>query len=235
MPAVRRPPVRPTAPAGHPDRPAPGGLVVDRLRAAADSPALTWQATPGELVALLGPAGPQRRALLDCLAGLTPPAAGTVRLAGAPPRPEQVGLWPRRGGLVAHLSATGNVRLAQWLQQPPPGSVTSPVASPADLVRRVGLATRATCPARHLGSVDAVRARAAVALAGAPQLVVAEDPTADLAADDEQAVLRLLVTLARSGLVVVVATSRPAVGRRADRLVPMSAPPWPPPSSGGWR
>lgn len=234
MPAVRRPPVRPTAPAGPPDRPAPGGLVVDRLRAAADQPALTWRAAPGELVALLGPAGTHRRALLDCLAGATPPVAGTVRLAGAPPRPEQVGLLPRRDGLVAHLSAMGNVRLAQWLRQPPPGSLASPV----DLVRRVGLADRtdrATCPARHLGPVDAVRARAAVALAGAPRLVIAEDPTADLAADDEQAVLRLLVRLARRGPVIVVATSRPAVGRRADRLVPMPAPPSPPPSSGGWR
>ncbi len=74
----------------------------------------------------MGPSGSGKSTLLNCLAGLDEPDGGMVKIAGAPlsRRSEQqrtqlrarsIGMQFQSVNLIAHLTVTGNVLLAQRL------------------------------------------------------------------------------------------------------------------------
>jgi putative ABC transport system ATP-binding protein len=180
---------------------------------------------PGELVAVTGPSGSGKSTLLACLAGLDEPDGGTVELAGerlsrrpeeerAHLRARQIGVLYQQSNLVGHLSLEDNVALAQRLG----GSETD-----ASWRRRVlelcGVARRAHALPSQLSGGELARGGLAVALAGDPVAVLADEPTGELDEDTAGRILDLLRARADTGSAILVATHSADVAARADRAV----------------
>lgn len=177
----------------------------------------------GETVAVTGPSGSGKSTLLGLLAGLDDPDGGVVRVAGrrlshqrasvsARLRARSVGVLTQASGLFAHLDVLANVRFAAGLR-----GHDGP--SPDELVDGLGLGAVRHASPRTLSGGETARAGLAVALAGAPALLLADEPTAEVSSAEERTVLGLLRTWRPPGSATVIVTHSAAVAAHADRTV----------------
>lgn len=177
----------------------------------------------GETVAVTGPSGSGKSTLLGLLAGLDDPDGGQVRVAGhrlshlgaaqsARLRARSVGVLTQASGLLAHLDVLENVRFAGGLR-----GTSGPTAD--ELVDGLGLSAVRHSSPRTLSGGETARAGLAVALAGSPVLLLADEPTAEVSSTEERTVLELLRTWRPPGSATVVVTHSAAVAAYADRTV----------------
>ncbi len=178
----------------------------------------------GEVVAVTGPSGSGKSTLLHCLAGLDEPDGGMVLLDGRrlSRRPEEerarlrgrrIGVLFQQDNLVGHLSVAGNLELAQRIG----GAPGHHPASPERTLARCGIADRAHALPSQLSGGELARAGLAVALAGDPAVVLADEPTGELDRTTAERVLHLLHDHAHAGGAVLVATHSPDVAAACDR------------------
>lgn len=178
---------------------------------------------PGEMVAVMGPSGSGKSTLLLCLAGLEEPDGGTVLVEGehmtrrpewhrAALRARSIGVLLQAGNLVEHLTVEDNVRLQLHLAGKRSADVTA-------LLDAVALTDRAHARADQLSGGEAARAGLAVALAAAPAVLLADEPTGDVDAMTEALILEALRARVKSGTAAVIATHSETIARWADRVV----------------
>jgi putative ABC transport system ATP-binding protein len=182
---------------------------------------------PGELVAVAGPSGSGKSTLLSCLAGIDEPDGGAVLVAGqrishrpepirARLRARHIGLLFQSANLFEHLTVRQNVGLAQRLAGRRGGTGIGP------LLDSVGLAKRAHAYPGELSGGESVRAGLALALANDPAVLLADEPTGELDSVTETQILDLLLSRAREGMAILVASHSPAVSAAADRVIGLS-------------
>jgi ABC-2 type transport system ATP-binding protein len=128
----------------------------------------------GEVVALLGPNGAGKSTLVDVVLGLIRPDAGTVRLCGRSPvdacRAGYVGAMLQHGGLLGGLTVRELVEVVRGL---------SPRPLPlGDVLEAAGATELADRRADRLSGGQVQRVRFALAIAGDPELLVLDEPTA---------------------------------------------------------
>jgi zinc transport system ATP-binding protein len=139
----------------------------------------------GEVVAILGANGSGKSTLIRTILGLVPLSGGTVSLFGTPQR--RFKQWHRVGYVPQRLDAGGGVpatvgevvasgRLARRGVFRPPGSADR--AAVASALAAVGLADRWKDPVATLSGGQQQRTLIARALAGEPELLVLDEPTA---------------------------------------------------------
>lgn len=185
---------------------------------------VSLQLAPGEIVALTGPSGSGKSTLLSCLCGLEEPDGGTVEIGGrrmthrpeaekAALRASVLGIMAQRDNLFQHLTAAGNVRFALALR----GARDDGAA--ARILAAVGLGHRAEAYPATLSGGETGRAGLAVALAADADLVVADEPTAEVDALTEKLILDLLQERSRRGKGALIATHSPAVEAIATRVL----------------
>ncbi len=176
-------------------------------------------AHPGRLLALTGPSGSGKSTLLAVLAGLEPATSGRVRLGEEPIGPRTPDLRRRCGvvlqgyGLVSLLTAAENVELVLQAQRLPRAGIA---VRAAEALAAVGLSDVGDHLVEQLSGGQQQRVAVARALVGRPALLLADEPTAELDADNRDRVLDLLAAHARSGAVVVLATHDREVADAAD-------------------
>jgi putative ABC transport system ATP-binding protein len=182
------------------------------------------EAAAGEIVAVTGPSGSGKTTLLNCLAGLDEPDGGTVHVAGErlSHRPERerglirarhIGMLFQSGNLLDHMTVRDNIALVQRLARR-----RTPVPA-GELLDRMGIADRADALPRQLSGGEAARAGLAVALANAPAVLLADEPTGEVDGQTERRLLALLREHAVAGTAVVVVTHSRAVSASADRVL----------------
>jgi ABC-type lipoprotein export system ATPase subunit len=184
---------------------------------------------PGESVALLGPSGSGKSTLLALLAGLLTPSAGRLVVGDhdvakassselAQMRARSVGVVLQGAGrnVLPYLSAEQNIRFAQRSA----GSRRS-LPGARDVLALVGLAARGRARMRpaDLSPGERQRLALAVALANAPGLLLADEPTSQLDTRARDEVLAGLEAVRRAGTTVVVVTHDPAVAHQMGRTV----------------
>jgi ABC-type lipoprotein export system ATPase subunit len=182
----------------------------------------------GELVAVLGPSGCGKSTLLALAAALDEPSAGEVRVGKrslqrldddelASYRAREVALVFQSDNLWPALSARENIAAGLRL-----AGREDPVALADDALAAFGLRARATHRAGALSGGEQQRVAIAAAYARVAPLVLADEPTGELDARNEQIVLDALARLRseRESTVVVVTHSEP-VAAAADRVVEM--------------
>jgi putative ABC transport system ATP-binding protein len=166
----------------------------------------------GEIVALVGPSGSGKSTLCHLLAGMDRPTAGTVTVAGqrldalsrdalAAYRAGTVGMVFQAFHLLPTFSAQRNVEVALALQGCPRRERAGRAAA---LLERVGLAPRARHRPSELSGGEQQRVALARALAGAPRLLLADEPTGNLDGATAAGVLDLLCAPARAGTAALV-------------------------------
>jgi ABC-type lipoprotein export system ATPase subunit len=184
----------------------------------------------GETVALLGPSGAGKTTLLWHLAGLLRPTAGTVevagrRLAGLTPRElanvrlRQIGVVLQNPGrnLLGYDTALGNLLFAQ---RPTRRSGAAKKRRALALLESVGLGGAAHRVAGQMSGGEQQRLAVAVALANAPMLLLADEPTSQLDPVSAEAVLDLIKQAnEESGTTVIAVTHDVSVGDALGRTV----------------
>ena len=175
----------------------------------------------GERLALLGPSGSGKTTLLTLLGALERPQEGVVRLGGTDVSEldptlvrTELGLVLQGYGLVSLLTAQENVALPLMARRTPRHEVEERTD---DALRAVGLGERGSHLVEELSGGEQQRTAVARALASAPSVLLADEPTAELDAASREAVLDLLLGLTRTGVAVVLATHDPVVALRCDR------------------
>jgi putative ABC transport system ATP-binding protein len=182
----------------------------------------------GEFVMLNGPSGSGKTTLLSILGCVLRPSAGTVRLLGRDVsraseaelsnlRLSAIGFVFQAHNLLASLSAIDNVRLLLDLRGVP---LAAARVRAAKTLEAVGLANKLESLPSDLSGGQRQRVAIARALAGDPRLVLADEPTAALDAQNGLAVTELLRSLAKqSNRTVVVVTHDSRIFHLADRIV----------------
>lgn len=178
---------------------------------------------PGERVALVGPSGAGKTSALRLMAGLVLPEQGEVLVAGQPLGPDNADSWRARLGWMPQAPHFLNASLRQNVALGRPGDLTPALNAAAALpvVQGLaqGLATRPGETGGGLSGGEARRLTLARALHGAPDLILADEPTADLDPETAQAVTRGLLDQAARGAGLVVATHDMALAAQMDRIV----------------
>lgn len=180
---------------------------------------------PGEIVAVMGPSGSGKSTLLNMLAGLDDPDGGSVHVAGRPLshepvnvqarlRGELIGVLTQTSGLVEHLDLLDNLWLAASFRAQAPSA-----SQLRALLDDVELGERAHARPSTLSGGETARANLAVALAGGPRLLLADEPTAEVSTAEEASLLRLVRALQPDGGATLLVTHSPGVADAADRVV----------------
>ncbi len=184
---------------------------------------ISVQVSSGRVLAVRGPSGSGKSSLLTMLGGLIAPTGGTVTLDGARVTPSSdLALRRRFGfvlqgyGLVAALTAHENVAFALQAAQVPRAEVRSRVQA---VLERVSLAPVADHLIEDLSGGQQQRVAVARALVTAADVVLADEPTAELDAENRGRIVSLLVERARLGAVVVIPAHDPAGGAVCDDVL----------------
>lgn len=184
---------------------------------------------PGELTLLMGPSGSGKTTLVSILAGLLRPSEGKVELCGAPiseldepavsrVRRRHVGFIFQTYNLFPALSALDNVALGYRMRGDKPAQAR---ASAQAALGGVGLAARAQYLPAKLSSGQKQRVAVARALAGAPSIVIGDEPTAALDGPSASGVMSLLRERVTSESAVLVVTHDHRLERFAHRTLYM--------------
>ncbi|MFD6491312.1 ABC transporter ATP-binding protein [Streptomyces sp. NPDC059944] len=177
----------------------------------------TLRVRPGDRIAVVGPSGSGKSSLLHLLAGLERPTSGSVRRATA--GPNGIGLVFQSESLIPALNVAENTALPLIL-----AGMTDDRARRAALeaLASVNAAELANRLPEEISGGQAQRVAAARALAQAPSLILADEPTGRLDHTTGGHVLDALLTAAdRTGAALVVTTHDPAVAARLSTRLTM--------------
>ncbi len=186
----------------------------------------------GEVAALVAPSGAGKSTLLH-IAGLLDTAdAGEVRLGGVAmsglsdrrrtaARRAEVGFVYQFHHLLPEFTALENIVLPQLANGAPRAAAE---ARARDLLARVGLAARAGHRPAELSGGEQQRVAFCRALANAPRLLLADEPTGNLDPATAETVFDTLMAMVReTGLAALVATHNPDLAQRMDRVLRLEA------------
>jgi lipoprotein-releasing system ATP-binding protein len=182
----------------------------------------------GEAVALVGPSGAGKSTLLHIAGLLEAPDRGIVRIAGqhggrlgdagrTQLRRHLLGFVYQFHHLLPEFSALENIVIPQMIAGRSRGEAA---ARARDLLSHVGLVARADHRPGRLSGGEQQRVAILRAIANAPRVLLADEPTGNLDPATAEAVFAMLMRLVReTGLAVLMATHNPDLAARMDRIV----------------
>jgi len=183
---------------------------------------------PGEIVILMGPSGSGKTTLLSIIGCIIRPSAGKVLISGEDIGPmtqtqlsqvrlNHIGFIFQEYNLFSTLTAIQNVMVALDIRKI--DSATSRKIA-RDALRAVGIAElHQTYPAKMSGG-QKQRLAIARAIASKPDIILADEPTAALDAENGRNIMKLLQQLTAGGKrAAVVVTHDPRIRPYADRVI----------------
>jgi putative ABC transport system ATP-binding protein len=182
---------------------------------------------PRDFVALMGPSGSGKTTFIGVLSGLDRPDRGEVRWKGTPisamPRAERttlrrtgMGVVFQSFGLLPTLSAVENVELPLRVNGV---GLDEARDRAAGWLERLGLADRVNNRTFELSAGQQQRVAVARALITAPEVVLADEPIAEVDTENADVILEALWDVVRRGGAVLAATHNPEALRYASRVV----------------
>ena len=199
-----------------------GGETIDVLRG------VDLAIMPGEIVALLGPSGSGKSTLLQAVGLLEGGFGGAIAIAGVDcggldgdartaVRRDHLGFVYQFHHLLPDFTAEENVILPQLVAGRAPDVAA---ARAQDLLGQLGLGARLHHRPAQLSGGEQQRVAVARALANAPRLVLADEPTGNLDEATADKVLAAFLALVRgAGSAALIATHNERLAARMDRVV----------------
>jgi putative ABC transport system ATP-binding protein len=177
---------------------------------------------PGEWLAVMGPSGSGKSTLVNLIGCLDQPTRGEVWIKGSNTavmtpaelnrfRAEKIGFIFQQFHLIPYLTALENVMLAQYFH-----SMTDK-GEALRALENIGMRERAHHLPAQLSGGEQQRVCIARALINDPQIILADEPTGNLDAVNEEIVMRQLRDLHAQGRTIIMVTHDPTVARAADR------------------
>jgi putative ABC transport system ATP-binding protein len=189
---------------------------------------VSFEAFPGELIAIRGRSGSGKTTLLNLVGGLDRPDAGQVTIEGRSVtgmaesglvdlRRDVIGFVFQTFGLVPVLSAAENVGVPLRLAKAAAREREERVRV---LLSLVGLADHVNQRPYELSGGQQQRVAIARALANRPRVLIADEPTGQLDSQTARQIMELIRALVRSeGVTAVVATHDLGLIALADRVL----------------
>ena len=183
---------------------------------------------PGRSLGVIGSSGSGKSTLARLMTGLQRPQAGVVRLDGA-----DIGLWPREhlGPHIGYLpqdvqlfAGTVAENIARLAEATPEAIVSAAQRARAhDMILRLpqGYDTQVGEGGSLLSGGQRQRVALARALLGDPQLVILDEPNANLDSDGEDALRDVMTELSQHGVTCVVISHRPSLLASVDLVLIM--------------
>jgi ABC-type polar amino acid transport system ATPase subunit len=178
---------------------------------------ISFAASRGEVVALMGASGAGKTTILRAIAGLDPIGAGTIVIDGMTLKPgsiergqtlrelhRRVGMVFQFHHLFAHMTAHQNVWLAPVHVMHRPRADAE--ARAQELLVNLGVGDRSAAMPHELSGGEAQRVAIARAIAVEPPLLLMDEPTASLDPARRQELALTLRRLAEHGRTIVIAT-----------------------------
>lgn len=179
---------------------------------------LTFDVPRGSILGLLGPSGCGKTTLMRALVGVQIVRSGGVTVlgepAGSPGLRRRVGYATQTPAVYADLTVTENLRYFASVLGAPRSDV-------ARVIDEVGLGRSRDQTAATLSGGQLSRTNLAVALLGAPELLVLDEPTVGLDPVLRQELWELFRELAERGATLVVSSHVMDEAGRTDRLLLM--------------
>lgn len=181
----------------------------------------------GQLVGIVGHSGAGKSTLLNILGGLDRPSSGHVSVGGtdlgslndaalALYRRQTVGFVFQAANLIPSLTVIENVMLPLVPVALSEGEKLTRVERALD---EVNIAHRATHLPGELSGGEQQRAAVARAIVNDPQLILADEPTGELDAENAGRIIELLTRLHKEGRTVLIASHDPATIQVAERII----------------
>ena len=178
----------------------------------------------GRMTVVAGPSGSGKSTLLALLSCIQRPDEGTVMIGATDVlalgrgarrelRRDRLGIvLPQPSeNLLDQLDAAANLR---WAARQRRGSKQTDDLD--ELLDSVGLAATSTRRVRELSGGEQQRLAVACALAGRPELIILDEPTASLDRASGSSLVEVLAAVAARGSTMVIATHDPLVVEAAD-------------------
>ncbi len=187
---------------------------------------VSFNLAPGEGLAIIGPSAAGKSTLARLLTGIWAPAAGSVRLDGA-----DIAKWPRRelGPWIGYVpqdielfdgSVADNIaRLGEVDSEAVLAAAKRAGAHEMILSLSSGYDTQIGEQGVRLSPGQRQRVALARALYGNPQLVVLDEPNANLDAVGEFALAEAIGALRKMRVTLVVVTHRPSLIEHVDKVL----------------
>jgi putative ABC transport system ATP-binding protein len=184
----------------------------------------------GEFAALTGPSGSGKTTLLNVLGGLDQPDAGKIQIAGvdltstpanqlADFRLRHIGFVFQAFNLLPVLSVVENLEFIPALQGAARGERRRRAR---DLLKAVGLEEVGGKRPNELSGGQQQRVAVLRAIMTEPELVLADEPTANLDSYNASLLLDMMEQLNRKkGITFIFSTHDPQVMQRAHRVIQM--------------
>ena len=187
---------------------------------------------PGEVVALVAPSGAGKSTLLHIAGLLDKVDSGTVNVGGEVAtklsdrartrlRRDNIGFVYQFHHLLPEFSALENVTLPQLAAGVPKAEA---MEKAEHLLSKVGLTERLTHRPAELSGGEQQRVAFCRALANAPRILLADEPTGNLDPETSDKVFEILLELVRdTGLSALIATHNLDLAARMDRVLKLSS------------
>ena len=189
------------------------------------------EARDGEIMMLVGPSGCGKTTLLSIIAGTMDADAGLIEVFGSRLdrmrksavtrfRAKNIGFIFQSFNLIPTLNCAENASVPLLIQGV---SFSKAVARAREMLEKVGLADRWRHRPSQLSGGQQQRVAIARALVHEPRLVICDEPTASLDANNGAMVMELFHEVARkSGRAVVIVTHDNRIFKYADRIAQMN-------------
>jgi len=175
----------------------------------------------GEFVALMGPNGSGKTTVLKLLLGLEEPAAGNIELFGAPRKQAavgRIGFVPQQPPADTAFPITVKDLVRMGLLEPLSGYAGENIAI-SGAMEQAGIEELAMRPYRALSGGQRRRVLLARALASRPDILILDEPTANMDTESEDRLFETLGALKGSTTILIVTHDTEFVTALTERVL----------------
>ncbi len=188
---------------------------------------INFEVNKGEYVAIMGPSGSGKSTLMHMLGALDTPTSGKYILDGqdiegltddelAEIRNKKIGFVFQAFNLLPRTSALKNVMLPLTYAAYPKENREKRAT---ELLTMVGLGDRLHHNSNQLSGGQQQRVAIARALAMDPAILLADEPTGNLATSQSEEIMKIFSDLNRKGHTVIMITHEPSIAKFAKRII----------------
>lgn len=188
---------------------------------------VSFEAVPGEAVALVGPSGAGKSSLMRALVGIWPPAAGSIRLDGAELQHWDPDTLGQHMGYLPQTVELFNGTVAENISRFVPGARDEDVLAAAQQARvhqmiqslPDGYNTQIGVGGRSLSGGQRQRIGFARALYGNPSLIILDEPNANLDSEGEEALFQTINELKAKGKTILFVSHKMSLVSLAEKAL----------------
>lgn len=188
---------------------------------------ISFNIIKGEFVAIMGPSGSGKSTLMHILGALDLPTGGTYLLDNeninkldedrlAEIRNQKIGFVFQAFNLLPRISALHNVTLPMMYAGIPK---EQRLEKAKKYLEMVGLADRMDHPPNQLSGGQQQRVAIARALVMNPSIILADEPTGNIATGQAEEIMKIFQNLNNNGHTIIMITHEPDIAYHAKRVI----------------